>query len=189
MTVDINISNYGMTPDRLFAGTKYSTQVFSLHFVFDETWSELSTRRVTFFPPRKKPVVVIIPDDGNIALPNEVTERNCECPFVVSGVNGTKQIVTLRGIATIEFTENPNGIASQAPTPSEIAQVYEYMQEAIEAAEGAIITPATRDTLGGVIVGDGLDVAEDGTLDLDATEFAEITNLEIEQIITSIGGI
>ena len=63
------------------------------------------------------------------------------------------------------------------------------MQEAIEAAEGAIITPATRDTLGGVIVGDGLDVAEDGTLDLDATEFAEITNLEIEQIITSIGGI
>lgn len=56
---------------------------------------------------------------------------------------------------------------------------------------GDDIPLATTETAGIVRVGENLAVTEDGILsaETDEDDFVEITNLEIEQIISNIGGI
>lgn len=54
----------------------------------------------------------------------------------------------------------------QSALPSEKYYTKEEVDALIEEAGGGggELKPATKDTLGGIIVGDGLDIAEDGTL-------------------------
>lgn len=53
------------------------------------------------------------------------------------------------------------------------------------------INPADKENIGGVIVGDNLNVTDKGLLSAEIGEedFTEITNLEVETIISNIGGI
>lgn len=139
MTHLISVHEYEMSPCKIFGGTEYSKEAVSLQFTFDESWDGYPTRKITFHPPRRKPVVIIIPSTGIITVSEEITARSAVVGFVVTGYSAsTPMKVSIPGVLDVRATLNPNGSSADTPTQSEIQQVYSYMQTAVDAANSVV---------------------------------------------------
>ncbi len=130
--MNISANYYTITPRKFIAGTKGSYGIETLEISFSEEWSGLG-KKVIFYPPEGEAVSVIY-DGTPFCIPQEVMNVRGRTKYAIVGYDGDKKLLTVSGeidvLGTLDDVENPE----QKPTPSEMAQVLTYMQQAVDTA-------------------------------------------------------
>lgn len=137
MTHDIQVNGYNIVPDCVDVGTKGSYGNEKLQFNLSEQWKGL-TVKVSFFPPNSVPVVVIL---GGVAIdvPPEVTRNGGKSRYMISGHADGKLMKSLIGYLNLQNTLEVATTPPSSPTPTEMEQVYDWMQEALDMAQSVRI--------------------------------------------------
>lgn len=147
-TITVNTYSLGTVP--LCLGTEKSYGFEKISFSFSPEWSGLF-KTVTFYPPKKKPVSIEGIEAGiEYDVPAEVTARGGVGEYVVSGYADGKKLYSVSGTFEVLSSRSEQGVAPDAPTPTEIDQIRQYALDAKIAAEEADIayikqTPSTED--------------------------------------------
>lgn len=177
---------------------------FRLTFDFDAEWDDIRYKTVVILNADGEEIETVLMD-GNTC---EIKRLYGRIGLVRVGVTAGDIITTtpcdIRILPSIlaflggRIPAPPDDIYSQIMAllgelkEGEISD--EDIQKAVDnylSEHPVTISPATTSALGGVIVGENLSVTEDGTLSAEVGEddFTEISNLEIEKIISNIGGL
>ncbi len=128
MIHEIKVEAYRLCPDVVEAGTGGSYGMEQLKLFFSEEWKELS-KTITFYPPRRRPVGLVLTDDAPFDIPAEATGRSGRVPFSVLGIREGKRIFSLSGTLVVEATKNEEGEPVAEPTPSEAEQILSYLAD------------------------------------------------------------
>jgi len=140
--MNIKVNFYSISPSRITVGTKGSYGTSVMNFTFSDEWKHL-TKKVTFYPPNADPVSVIMLDDS-VVVPVEVMKSSGESKYVISGYRDNKTLISLEGTVIVLKTLDPSEVESTPPTPSEMAQILEMMQTAVNAVGGNEIVHIAR---------------------------------------------
>ena len=131
--MEIHIDKYRVTPEKVFAGTEGSYGQETIEFVFSHEWEHLA-KTITFYPPRTAPIAVVISGDS-IGIPWEITQRCGTVRFVIEGCEEGRVLRTVPSDLVVVPTEKAQGITGTEPTQDEYQQIYELMQDTLEAVE------------------------------------------------------
>ena len=134
----IEVSRYAVLPYKITAGTEKSYGFEKMAFTFSSEWDGLF-KTVTFYPPRQKPISIEGIEQGKeYDVPAEVTSVAGTVSYSICGTAEGKRIFTVSGTVEVLDSTSRDGVAPQAPTPSEIEQIRLYALAAKEAAEEAL---------------------------------------------------
>jgi hypothetical protein len=131
MTHNILVNAYCIAPDRIVAGTAGSYGLERMALTFSEEWKDVA-KTVTFYPPKSRPVSVVLADGDEFDIPHEATAKSGEISFTVLGYRDGKRIFSVTGEMLVLATKNKEGVPSEEPTPSEKEQVLAYVQDVKE---------------------------------------------------------
>lgn len=158
--------------------------VFAVRCEFDQVWDGLPERVCSFRAAGLAPTDVL-GDDGSFTVPVEVNTRPW-FDFALSGTAADGRRITTNAVRVEVALSVPRGDEAGDPTPSVSAQALEVAERAAADSADALISvadltarvgeleltggvaPATRDRLGTVKVGEGITVADDGTIAVEA---------------------
>ena len=149
-SIKLTINKYAVSPNSVSFGTEKSYGFEKISFSFSPEWSGLF-KTVTFYPPKKKPVSIEGIEAGvEYDVPAEVTARGGVGEYVASGYADGKKLYSVSGTFEVLSSRSEQGVAPDAPTPTEIDQIRQYALDAKIAAEEADIayikqTPSTED--------------------------------------------
>ena len=143
----ITANKYNVSPSIIEAGTKGSYGNDFLRLALSSEWDGL-TIKVSFYPLHSTPIAVIF-KGADIPIPGEVYDYSGDTEVVISGEDLEKALITLRFTLKVFDTRVPANTPPRSPTPSEMAQVYEYMKTAVDTAESV-----RKDADDGVFDGD-----------------------------------
>lgn len=129
----ITANRYNVSPSIIEAGTKGSYGNDFLRLALSSEWDGL-TVKASFYPLHSAPIAVIY-SGSDIPIPGEVYDYSGDTEMVISGENLERELITLRLVLKVLDTRVPANTPPRPPAPSEIAQVYEYMREAVNTAE------------------------------------------------------
>lgn len=139
-----------------------SIDVLEVQFVFDNAWAGM-VKTAQFTQKNKETQAfdtynVLIDDLGMAYVPNEIT--NGVCIISVFGVLGGKRMTTAPlAVSVLKSGFIPDGNTPIPPTPDLYQQLLDEFQ-----ASSYELPKASAEALGGVKVGQGLAVSDDGTL-------------------------
>ena len=128
------VDYYTVTPSRFTVGTAGSYGIETLAFSFSSLWDGLS-KTVTFYPPRRSPVSVILLDQKEIEIPPEALLSSGNVSCVVSGNRDGKRIYSVEFSLCVIPTKTQIGAQGKKPTPSEIEQIRNYAEQVLEAVD------------------------------------------------------
>lgn len=131
MTHNILVNAYRIAPDRIVAGTAGSYGLERMALTFSEEWKDVA-KTVTFYPPKSRPVSVVLADGDEFDIPPEATAKSGEISFTVLGYRDGKRIFSVTGEMLVLATKNKEGVPSEEPTPSEKEQILAYVQDVKE---------------------------------------------------------
>jgi hypothetical protein len=131
MTHNILVNAYCIAPDRIVAGTAGSYGLERMALTFSEEWKDVA-KTVTFYPPKSRPVSVVLADGDEFDIPHEATAKSGEISFTVLGYRDGKRIFSVTGEMLVLATKNKEGVPSEEPTPSEKEQILAYVQDVKE---------------------------------------------------------
>lgn len=131
MTHNILVNAYCIAPDRIVAGTAGSYGLERMALTFSDEWKDVA-KTVTFYPPKSRPVSVVLADGDEFDIPHEATAKSGEISFTVLGYRDGKRIFSVTGEMLVLATKNKEGVPSEEPTPSEKEQVLAYVQDVKE---------------------------------------------------------
>lgn len=131
MTHNILVNAYCIAPDRIVAGTAGSYGLERMALTFSEEWKDVA-KTVTFYPPKSRPVSVVLTDGDEFDIPHEATAKSGEISFTVLGYRDGKRIFSVTGEMLVLATKNKEGVPSEEPTPSEKEQILAYVQDVKE---------------------------------------------------------
>lgn len=132
----IRADAYSLTPSSLAVGTVGSYGVPKLECSFSPEWEGL-TIKASFYAGDDN-YVVILNEAGEVTVPAEIMAAAGEYPFLLSGCRGTTEIRSLAGKLTVLPTLEPAITPPESPTPSEMAQIYDMLEEARDLSESAV---------------------------------------------------
>lgn len=128
--MQIRANYYSILPPRFIAGTKGSYGFEKLDISFSEEWNGLA-KKVVFYPADSEPVSVIYADEP-IDIPAEVMRSQGRTRYAVFGYLGNKTLVSVSGTIDVIGTLDDADNQTYLPTESEMTQVMEYMQKAVD---------------------------------------------------------
>lgn len=131
MTHNILVNAYCIAPDRIVAGTAGSYGLERMALTFSDEWKDVA-KTVTFYPPKSRPVSVVLADGDEFDIPPEATAKSGEISFTVLGYRDGKRIFSVTGEMLVLATKNKEGVPSEEPTPSEKEQILAYVQDVKE---------------------------------------------------------
>lgn len=158
--------------------------VFAVRAELDGVWDGLSELVCSFKAPGLE-ATDVLEEDGAFTVPIEVNSRPW-FDFSLSGTAPDGRRITTNAIRVEVALSVPRGDEAGDPTPSVSAQALEVARAASGAADDALIevadltarigeleltggvAPATTERLGTVKVGDGIAVADDGTISVES---------------------
>ncbi len=143
----LKADRYSVSPDVLEVGTKGSVGNDYIRLALSSEWDGLAVK-ISFYPSRRAPVVIVCGDD-DIKIPDEVYDFAGKVEAVISGENTEHTMISLPFMLIVEETRKPANTPPREPTPSEMAQVYSYMQQALSVANSV-----REDANNGVFDGD-----------------------------------
>lgn len=132
----IRVDAYSLTPSAIAVGTVGSYGVPKLECSFSPEWEGL-TIKASFYAGDDD-YVVLLNDAGEATVPAEIMAEAGEYPFLISGCRGTTEIRSLAGKLTVLPTLEPAVTPPGSPTPSEMAQIFDMLEEAQELSESAV---------------------------------------------------
>ena len=132
----IRVDAYSLTPSSLVVGTAGSYGIPKLECSFSPEWEGLSVK--ASFYAGEEDYVVILNEAGEATVPAEVMAEAGEYPFLISGSRGSDVIVSLAGKLVVLPTLEPAITPPESPTPSEMAQIYDMLEEARERSSDAV---------------------------------------------------
>ena len=131
--MEIFVKKYRIEPEIIFCGTEGSYGIETMEFVFSEEWEHLA-KTVTFYPPRRAPVAVVI-SDNFINIPWEVTDQTAQVRFVIEGYADGVNLRTIPSTLSVVSTKKAQGVTGTTPTATEYQQIYDLMEDTLEAVE------------------------------------------------------
>lgn len=129
---EVVVDGYNISPKVLEVGTKGSYGNEYIQLKPQSGWDGLIVN-VTFRPPNKPPVVLLYNGEP-LLVPHEVTSIGGKTEFMVSGRTQERVIKSVIGTLNVMNTLNIATTPPQSPTPSEMEQVYDWLQEAVNIA-------------------------------------------------------
>lgn len=173
-----------------------TARVIACHFTFDDSWNDFPVRSAIFAHQLLGEVEMDIIGD-ECEVPKEILVKSGIISMAIRGESfdgkiqrtETQQIIKQK--CTLQSGKN-----AIEPTPSQYAQFVEAVDEKIKgkqdkliqgdgitidennriSATGGSSKPATKDTLGGVMVGDNLKITSEGVLSVDTANSVEKDN-------------
>ncbi len=133
--MEIFLDEFAMAPKRFIAGTKGSYGFCTLDFKFSGEWNGL-TKKATFYPRDGSGAVCLLIGDGPLKIPKEVMVCEGVNRYVVSGSRGEDILISVTGEIDVLNSLSPDGVPAEEPTPSQMQQVFDMMQTAIDTAQG-----------------------------------------------------
>lgn len=149
---EVEVTDYSVKPDKIKLGTSGSYGNEKIQFSFGSLWNNLSKKAI-FIPSRSSPIYSVIPESGVIDVPHEATAKSGLYKFVICGYSEDRVIKSASGIYEVEAVPSDSSIETTDPTPTEIQQIYSYMQQAVLAAS-SVVTRADNGEFNG---SDGID--------------------------------
>ena len=170
MTHNILVNAYRIAPDRIMAGTAGSYGLERMALTFSEEWKDVA-KTVTFYPPKSRPVSVVLADGDEFDIPPEATAKSGEISFTVLGYRDGKRIFSVTGEMLVLATQNKEGVPSEEPTPSEKEQILGYVQDVKDMIEAGKIKGEDGYTpIKGVDYFDGKDGTSVAITEIDQTD-------------------
>lgn len=130
----IKADRYSVTPGILEVGTRGSYGNDYIRLALSSEWDGLIPK-ISFYPLRMKPIAVVFGNDSDKLIPNEVYRDSGDVLAVISGETVGRAMITLPFMLKVQDTRTPANTPPSSPTPSEVEQVYNYMQRALETAQ------------------------------------------------------
>lgn len=130
----INANRYSVSPAVIDAGTKGSYGNDYLRLALSSDWDGLIVK-ISYYPKRSQPVVVVCNDIEEIPIPDEVYDHAGDVIAVISGERSSRSLISLPFMLRVTETKTPANTPARTPTPTEMAQIYEYMRQAVEVSE------------------------------------------------------
>ncbi len=130
--MEIKVDEFAMSPKRFIAGTKGSYGFSTLNFKFSRHWDGLA-KKVTFYPSNGEPKCVVF--TGNeVMIPKEIMTSPGVNKYAVSGSRDGNILISIIGEIDVLNTLDPVDDPAQEPTPSQLEQIMDMMQTAVDTA-------------------------------------------------------
>ena len=134
----IILDGYRMIPAEIEAGTSGSYGNECMSFQLGNEWTGLSIK-ISFYPQRSKAVYKVLSDGDTVCdIPQEATAKPGICPFMVVGYENGRVIKSVTGTIKVISVPSEANAAADVPTPSQVEQIYTYMQTAIATANSVV---------------------------------------------------
>ncbi len=129
----LKVSYYSLSPSRFIAGTVGSYGFEKLEFEFGKEWKELG-KKVVFYPNGGEPVSVVYAGEP-IDIPPEVMSKRGISKFCVVGYKDEKIFISVSGELDVLGALSPEAENSVPPTESEVSQIFNMMNTAVDMAQ------------------------------------------------------
>lgn len=133
MIYKLTADRYKITPNTLNIGTRGSYGNDYIELELSDDWSGLIPK-ISFYPPRKQPIAVVYTGEAFL-IPAELYVNAGSFKVIVSGEVNERVMISLPMKMQVSETETPAVTPPESPTPSEIQQVYDYLQRAVSVAQ------------------------------------------------------
>lgn len=131
----IQVDAFSMNPSCVTVGTSGSQGIPKLEFEFSAEWEKLS-KKASFYAGDDR-FALVIGEDNTAVIPSEVMANAGEYPFLVSGSRSGDRMISLAGKITVLSTLQPAVTPPGSPTPTEMEQIYDMLEETRELSNAA----------------------------------------------------
>lgn len=132
--MEIFVDEYAISPRRFIAGTKGSYGFCTLNFKFGSEWDGLA-KKITFYPLDGSGAVYLIISDNEVKVPAEIMRCAGVNKYVISGCRDGDVLISVAGEIDVLNSLSPDGDPAQEPTPTQMEQVLDMMQRAVDTAQ------------------------------------------------------